>query len=327
MLISICIACYRSEKTLPIVVKSIEELFSKQDKYDYEIILVNDCSPDNTFGVIRNLCQNNDKITGIDLSRNYGQAAAKMAAFQYVNGDAVVLMDDDGEHPVEGIFQLVDKLNEGYDVVYAHFNNRQHTLMKRLTSNLHGKLLEVMGNKPKGVYRSAYAAWSKTVVEAMKKYKSPFMSIGPYLTHLTTKYANVDMEHHSRIAGQSGYSYKKLFKMWSNIFFSFSMFPLRIASYLGFVMASCGFIFGVYLIIRKIMNPEIVAGFTSILATLLLLGGLILIILGIIGEYIGRIYMTISDMPQYTIRTVVNDKKINKYKREMSERQCVEYVE
>lgn len=307
MLISICIACYRSEKTLPIVVHSIESLFSTQDKYDYEIILVNDCSPDNTFHTIKNLCSNNDKIIGIDLSKNYGQAAAKMAALKYVNGDAVVLMDDDGEHPVEGIIKLVDKLNEGYDVVYAHFTDRKHTMMKRLTSEFHGKLLEVMGNKPKGIYRSAYAAWSQTVVEAIRKYKSPFISIGPYLTHLTAKYANVDMEHHSRISGKSGYSYRKLIKMWSNIFFSFSMFPLRIASYLGFFISSCGFIGGICLIINKLIDPNIVAGFTSILATLLLLGGLILIILGIIGEYIGRIYMTISDMPQYTIRTIVGN--------------------
>lgn len=306
MLISICIPCYRSAKTLPVVVETIKEEFKKNPEYDYQLILVNDCSPDDTFEVIRSLCAEDDKITGVNLSRNYGQASAKMCALQYATGDAVVFMDDDGQHPPDGIFKLIDKMNEGYDVVYAHFKNKKHTPFKKITSGMHNKLCEMMGTKPKGIYRSSFFVWNKTVADAMKHYTSPFLSIGGYLMHVTSSYANVDIEHKERIAGHSGYTLKKLFALWINIFISFSMAPLRAATFLGFLLSGVGFLWGIVLIIRKLIDPSIVAGYTSIIVWIILIGGNIMIMLGTIGEYVGRIYMTVSNMPQYYIREEIN---------------------
>lgn len=309
MLISICIPCYRSMETLPIVVDNIKKEFAKHDNHDYQIVLVNDGSPDATFETIRNLCKEDEKIIGVDLTRNYGQAAAKIAALQYYTGDVVVFMDDDGQHSADGIFKLVDKLDEGYDVVYAHFESKKHSLFKRFTSFLHNWLAEQMGNKPKGVHRSSFVAWSKVVADSVKEYKSPFVSIGSYLVHITSKFSEVDMEHKERLTGNSRYTLKKLVKMWLNIFISFSMVPLRMASYLGFFFAISGMIAGLYLVIRKIIRPTIVAGYTSNMVMILLIGGIIMIILGIMGEYVGRIYMTISGMPQYSIRQSLNTNK------------------
>ncbi len=306
MLISICIPCYRSAKLLPAVVSNIKEKFEQRPE-DYQLVLVNDCSPDNTFQVIQELCNEDKQIIGVNLTRNYGQAAAKMAALEYATGDIVIFMDDDGQHPAEGIFTLVDKLNEGYDVVYAHFANKKHTLFKRITSNLHNWLAEKMGNKPKGIHRSSFSAWSRPVADAIRKYNSPFVSIGSFMMQITTNYANVQIEHKKRIAGKSGYTLRKLFKMWLNIFISFSMAPLRMATYLGFIFSVGGFIWGIILVIRRLINPSIVAGYTSNMVLILLIGGIIMIILGIIGEYVGRIYMTISGLPQYNVRQVVND--------------------
>lgn len=308
MKVSVCIPCYRSAKMLPTVVDGIKREFEKREE-DYQIVLVNDCSPDNTFQVIKELCAEDKKIVGVNLTRNYGQASAKIAALQYATGDVVVFMDDDGQHPAEGIFKLVDKMSEGYDVVYAHFANKKHTAFKKITSNMHNKLAEVMGNKPKGIHRSSFTAWSRPVADAIRDYHSPFVSIGSFMMHVTTNYANVDVEHKERISGSSGYTLKKLFKLWLNIFISFSMLPLRLSTYVGAGCSVVGALWGIYLIIRKILKPSILAGYTSNMVLLLLIGGIIMMMLGIIGEYLGRIYMTVSGMPQFCVRQVVNEEK------------------
>lgn len=306
MLITICIPCYRSAKTLPTVVESIKMEFTSREE-DYQIVLVNDGSPDNTFGVILELCKNDSRIIGVNLSRNYGQPSAKLAALRQAKGDIVVFMDDDGQHSADGIFKLVDKLiADNLDVVYADFGKKKHRFIKRLTSDMHNKLAEIMGSKPKGIKRSSFCAWSRTVVDAMLTYKSPFVSIGSFLMSVTTKYGNVEVEHKARLEGKSGYTFKKLMKMWLNIFISFSMMPLRIATYLGFLFSGVGFVGIIYLIIMKIIRPSRMAGYTSTMVTVLFMSGVMMLILGIMGEYLGRVYMTVSGMPQYNVREVIN---------------------
>ena len=314
MKISICIPCYRSAKTLPTVVASVQAEFKKHPEYDYQFVLVNDGSPDNTFAVIKSLAAEHDNIIGVDLTRNYGQVSAKLAALQYADGDVIVFMDDDGQHPAEGIFALLDKMQEGdYDVVYAHFANKKASGFKKITSDMHNKLAEKMGSKPKGVHRSSFSAWSRPVAEAMKEYHSPFASVGSYLMHVTTKYADVPVEHKARLEGKSGYTLKKLFAMWFNIFFSFSMIPLRLTTYIGSICSAVAFIWGLVLIIRKLIRPTIIAGYTSTVVITLLVGGLVMLFLGVIGEFVGRIYMTVSDMPQFYVRKVVgSDRKDEK---------------
>ncbi len=310
MLVSVCIPCYRSAKTLPVVVQNIKEVFETMEE-DYQIVLVNDGSPDNTFGEILKLCREDDKITGVNLTRNYGQASAKLAALRQAKGDYVVFMDDDGQHPAEGIPLLIGRLKEGYDVVYADFKKKKHSLFKRMTSSMHNAIAEFMGNKPKGIKRSSFSAWTRPVVDAMITYKSPFVSIGSFLMSVTTKYANVEVEHKERIEGKSGYTLKKLFKLWLNIFISFSMMPLRMATYLGFLFSGVGFIGIIYLFVRKLVHPTKVAGYTSTMITVLFMSGVIMLILGVMGEYLGRIYMTVSGMPQFYVREVINGKDDN----------------
>ena len=307
MLVSICIPCYKSAKTLPIVVESVKQEFAKRPEYDYQFVLVNDGSPDNTFEVIRKLCEQDEKIIGVDHSRNYGQSAAKLTAIRYAAGDVIVFMDDDGQHSADGVFKLINKMQEGdYDVVYAYFPDKKHSGFRKFASNLHNKIGEAMNNKPKGIHRSSFSAWSRTVADAVKTYKSPFISIGSFLMQITTKYAEVEIEHKERLAGKSGYTLKKLFKMWFNIFFSFSMIPLRITTYLGVLFSVAGFIWGIVLIIIKLVRPYVTAGYTSTIVLVLFIGGLLMLFLGIIGEYIGRIYMTVSNLPQSNVRNVVN---------------------
>lgn len=306
MLISICIPCYRSALTLPAVTAEIRDVFSQHEGYDYRIILVNDGSPDNTYEIIEQLCSEDEKIIGVDLSRNYGQASAKMAALPYATGDAIVYMDDDGQHPADGIFPLVEKLSQGYDIVYARFPQKHHSWFKRITSRLYQKISEFIGNKPKGISVSSFTAWSRMAADAVERYKSPFPAAGLYLNKVTTKIANVDMEHRDRIAGESGYSFSKLISLTITALTNFSIIPLRVASVAGVCCSLFGFVTGAIIVIRKLINPAIAAGYTSSIAVQLFIGGVIMMILGILGEYVGRIYMTISNMPQYNVRRTKN---------------------
>lgn len=309
MLISVAIPCYNSTKTLPFVVDEIKKELSDKPGYDYEIVLVNDCSPDNTtFDVIAELCKNDPKIVGIDLSKNYGQASAQMAAINYVKGDIVVFMDDDGQHPANEIFKLINKVKDGYDLVYAYFPQKKHSGFKRVTSAINSKVLELTNRKPKGINISSYFALSAYVVKQLKEYKSPFPSLGGYLLQVTRRLANVEVEHRERLQGSSNYTLKKLLKLWIQGLTNFSIVPLRIASFAGIISSIIGVLFGVFLIIRKLITPNMAIGYTSTMAALLLIGGLIMMMLGLLGEYVGRIYIVLSNTPQYSVREVINKK-------------------
>ncbi len=308
MLISICIPCYRSAKTLPLVVEEIQNTFSSLENYDYQLVLVNDGSPDNTFEVISQLCEKDPKIIGVDLTRNYGQQAAKLASLKFVTGDAIVFMDDDGQHPASGIVPLVEKIMEGYDIVYARFPKKKHSFFKRITSKLYQRFSEAIGNKPKGISVSAFSAWSKVMAETVSQYHSPFPAPGIFLSHITSKITNIDMTHRNRLAGESNYTFFKMMGLAITALTNFSILPLRVASYLGMACSAVGFLGAIIIIIRKLVYPNIHIGYSSIVTAILFIGGIIMLMLGVIGEYIGRIYMTVSNMPQYNVRTVLNSK-------------------
>lgn len=307
MLITIAIPCYKSEKTIKNVVDEIRSVVTSSE-HDYQIILVNDYPFDDTFSVIECLCAEDKKIVGVNLSRNFGQTAAKMAAIPYVKGDVLVFMDDDGQHPAEGIIPLVEKVLEGYDVVYAYFKEKKHSGFKRITSNINSWLSEINGTKIRGIHMSSFYAISRFAVETYADYKSPFPAMTGYLNTLAGKTTDIEMPHRKRMEGKSNYTFKKLIRMWLNGFTNFSIVPLRFIAFLGIFIALFGFVFGVAIIINKLINPIMAAGYASTMAVLLFLGGLILLALGFIGEYIGRIYMTVSNLQQYRVRNVINSK-------------------
>lgn len=311
MLISIAIPCYNSAKTLSIVVDEIKKVFADNGGYDYEIVLVNDNSPDDTYEVIQSLCKDNSNIVGVDLSKNYGQSSAQMAAVNYLNGDIAVFMDDDGQHPPAELFKLVEEIEKGNDLVFACFPQKKHSAFKRITSNINSKLLEATNRKPRDIKITSYFALSKLAIEGLRKYKSPYPSICGYLLQITRRIVNVEISHRERIAGKSNYNLKKLLRLWLQGFTNFSIAPLRFASMLGFVFAILGFCAMLYYLICKLVLPNVAVGFTSIVSLILIIGGLIMLMLGIIGEYIGRIYILLSNMPQYEVRDVINKKEVS----------------
>jgi len=310
MFISFIIPCYNSERTLQNVVDEIKDTMEgKAD--DYEIILVNDSSIDNTFGVIRSICEKYGHITGIDMAKNFGQHSALMAGFNFAEGDVVVCLDDDGQTPANEVYKLLEKINEGYDLVYAKYNEKKHSGFRNFGSKVNKLMMEHMIGKPKELYISSYFAARKYVVDEMKKYRNAYPYIMGLAIRTTSKICNVDVNHRERKIGHSGYSFGKLLNLWINGVTSFSVKPLRIATYGGLVTAILGFIYIIYVIINKFTNPLAPLGWSSSIAVNLLMGGMILLVLGMLGEYIGRIYICLNNSPQYVVRRVIKSNEEN----------------
>lgn len=306
MLITVAIACYQSENTIESVVHQAIDAIKRRKENDYQIILVSDGSRDDTFKKIQNLCEKDNKILGIELTKNYGQENAKLTAISYAKGDVLVSMDDDGEHPAEKIYELIDKLDEGYDAVFAKFTHKTHNLFRKFCSVANAKVLTYIGVIPKGVSFSGFFAMNKLCVDLLKQYNSPFPSLGSYLTNVTNRMTNVEMVQQSRLSGKSGYTLHKLISLWLTNVVSFSMKTIRLASVIGLFSASIGILLSIVLIVRKIINPDIAMGYTSIMSTILIVGGIIMLIVGLMGEFIGKTYMTISDLPRATVRKEIN---------------------
>lgn len=305
--VSFVIPCYRSEQTITHVVDEIRRTLARLSEYDYEIILVNDCSPDNTFEVIRELCEKDSRITGINLAKNFGQHAALMAGFRHVQGDIVVCLDDDGQTPADEVGKLLCGIEKGSDVVYARYNHKKHSTFRNFGSHVNELMTRVMLGKPKELFVSSYFAAKRFIIDEIIRYENSYPYVIGLVLRSTKKITNVEVNHREREAGTSGYTLKKLLGLWFNGFTSFSVQPLRIATVMGGSFAVLGFIYAIYTIIKKFVNPAVPMGFSSLMSAILVIGGMVMIMLGLIGEYIGRIYITLNNSPQYVIREVVHE--------------------
>lgn len=304
--ISCVIPCYRSENTIGLVVDRIIKTVEQDGRYDYEIICVNDYSPDGTMNTLRGLAENNAKIKVVNLSRNFGQHGAVMAGFHYVTGDVIVCMDDDGENPPENMFMLIDKLDEGYDWATAKYTEEKRSPIRSLGTKISFEMSTRLVGKPRNIDINSYSAFKRFIADEVIKYENPYPFVHGLMLRVTRNIANVKMPRAKRLEGGSGYTMKKLISLWMNGFTAFSEKPLRVASYIGVLAAIVGFISGIVVIVRKIMIPEIAAGYSSMMAALLFFFGIIMMFMGMLGEYIGRIYISINNAPQFVVRETLN---------------------
>ena len=304
-LISYCIPCYRSAQTITGVVDEIRATMAKMPDYDYEIVLVNDSSPDDTFDVIRALAESDDRITGINLAKNFGQHAALMAGYELTRGDIVVSLDDDGQTPADQVGRLIEAIEAGSDVVYARYQHKQHSGFRNLGSRLNDFMTRVMLGKPKDLYLSSYYAARRFVIDEMLKYKNSYPYVMGLVLRSTNKITNVDVDHRERREGASGYTFSKLISLWMNGFTAFSVKPLRISTMVGLFSALLGVVYMIYTIVRKIQNSGAPMGFPTLICVVLFIGGMLMVMLGLVGEYVGRTYMSVNETPQYVIREVV----------------------
>lgn len=303
--ISFVIPCYRSARTLEGVVAEIRGTMQAMQEYAYDIILVNDCSPDDTFEVIAALCERYDNISGISLAKNFGQHAALMAGLRRSDGDIVVCLDDDGQTPADEAGKLIRGIEDGSDVVYASYGDKKHSAFRNFGTWMNDLMTRLMLGKPKELHLTSYFAARRFVVDSMLEYENSYPYIIGLVLRATKNITNVPVAHRSREVGTSGYTMKKLLGLWFNGFTAFSILPLRIATMTGVLFAAAGFIYGIYTVIKKFVNPGVPLGFSSLMAAVVFIGGMLMIMLGLIGEYIGRIYISINHSPQYVIREEV----------------------
>lgn len=304
--ISFVVPCYNSENTIEKVIEEVDTTIKKQEDYSYEVILVNDCSKDNVWNKIKQICEKNKNVKGVSFAKNFGQHAALIAGYKYVSGDIVVSIDDDGQIPVDEVFSLIEKIEEGYDVVYASYANKKHSFFRNIGTKLNNFMCEKLLKKPKELMITSYFAAKKFIIDEVVKYNNPYTYVPGLVLRTTNNIASVPVKHRQREVGSSGYNFKKLLSLWINGFTAFSVVPLRISMILGITISFLGFIYMIYVLINKIINPIVPLGWTSTISILLLLGGMILFVLGMIGEYIGRIYISINNSPQYVIKETIN---------------------
>ena len=302
--LSFVIPCYGSEKTISHVVEGIVE--NVGDKNPYEIICVNDCSPDDVYTVLNNLAENNKNVKVINLARNFGQHSALMAGFNHVTGDIVICLDDDGQTDPKDFDQLVAALGDDADIAYAQYISKKENLFRLFGSWTAKKMGQWLCSIPKDLILNSYCACKRFVIDEVIRYEGAYPYLYGLIFRVTRKAVNVKIPHYERMEGKSGYSLTKLISLWMNGFTAFSVKPLRIATFLGGLTATLGFLYAICIAVKKVINPEAPMGYSSMMCVLLFIGGMIMLMLGLIGEYIGRIYINLNKAPQYVIRNTVN---------------------
>jgi undecaprenyl-phosphate 4-deoxy-4-formamido-L-arabinose transferase len=242
-------------------------------------------------------------MRGICLMRNFGQHNAIMAGLRACTGEIVVLMDDDLQHSPGDISRLVDAIRDGADICYTRYVNRRHASWKRLGSWFNNLVATWLLRKPYDVYLSSFKALRRCVVDEVVKYDGPFAYLDGLILDVTRSVRSIEIEHQQRLTGEGNYNLRKSVSLWLSMATSFSIQPLRLASVVGFVIAALALVLAGAAIVEKILHPETPAGWASIVAAVLFVGGAQLMCLGLLGEYLGRAYLKVNKKPQYAVRT------------------------
>ena len=300
--LSVVIPVYNSEKILDELIKQIEGNTGFVDSY--EIVLINDCSTDNSWEKIKEKCSEYHFLKGVNLRKNVGQHNAVMAGLNYADGDVIVMMDDDLQHDPKYLEELYEMVKRGYDVCYARFANKKHKLWKRLGSKFNDFVANILLGKPKDLYLSSFKAISSDINKTIIKYDGPYPYVDGLLLSTTNSFISIDIEHKERFAGTGGYTIKSSLSLWLKMATSFSVLPLRISTYIGIIMSIFSYCMGIYYILLRLFSDAAPDGWTSLMVVILFIGGIQHFSIGVIGEYVGRSYLKISNKPQYSIKEI-----------------------
>ena len=305
--ISFVIPCYASEGSVSLVIQEIRDTVAQRPEYDYEIVAVNDCSPDNVLEVLKAEAAADQKVKVLDLAKNGGRHCALMAGYHVTTGDYVVCLDDDCQCPLDRFWDLMAPVERGEaDVAIAKYVKKKESGIKNLGSWVNDLGSTWLLGKPKDLHFSNFAVMRRFVRDQVIKYQNPYPYVSGLMFQASSRVVNVVMEDRERTIGQGHYTLRKSMALLTNAFTSFSIKPLRLAIYVGCLCALSGFVYGVWTIVHRLLHPMVTAGYSSMMAVLLFLGGMIMILLGIIGEYIGRIYISINNAPQFVVRQSYN---------------------
>lgn len=302
--LSVVVPVYRGADTVTELVEKLSE--ELRPAYDFEIVLVEDCSPDNSGDVMRGLASKYPWVVCVHLSRNFGEHNAVLCGLNYARGEFVVIMDDDLQNPPSEVRRMVAEIEAGYDVVYSRYERKQHHWFRNLGSKLNDRVANVMLNKPRDLYLSSFKALSRFVVDEVTKFDGPFPYIDGLILRATRNIRVVTVEHHARAVGTSGYTLTKLVRLWVNMFTSFSILPLRVSSLFGLLVAGVGVVLALVFAVERLRHPELPLGWASLMISVLVLAGVQLFALGMLGEYLGRMFLKVGGEPQFVVRATRN---------------------
>lgn len=303
--LSIVVPVYNSSECLNELAAKVTDALKSMS---YELILVNDCSRDDSWEVIRAISNRFKSVIGINLRKNSGQDNAIMAGFSIIRGSYVVVMDDDLQHDPYDIPRLYEEVRKGYDVCYADFSQKHQALWKNIGSYVNDKIAEITIGKPSYIYLSPFKIINAELIREVLKYQGPYPYVDGLLFERTSNITQILAEHHERFSGKSNYDFMRSLRVFAKHLTNFSIYPLRIATKLGFLSAFIGLVLAIYYILEYFITKTPVHGWTSITVIELFIGGINLICLGLVGEYLGRAYLNINQKPQFNIKEIVGEK-------------------
>ena len=305
MLHSVIIPCYKSDQTIRKVVELTMAEFEKMGRTEYEFVLVDDYSPDGgkTVAALRGLVKDYECVRVVELAKNSGQHNAVMAGLNFAKGDILIAMDDDMQTHPSQLPVILDELDKGYDIVYGYYPTKKHSKFRNFGSYVNYMTVRILLDKPKELKTSSFWAIKKFVRDYAVQYPSAYTHLQGVFLRITRNISSVPIQHFEREVGTSNYTMKKLIQLWSNIM-GFSVVPLRLAMYLGYFFAGTGFLGAIGVIIRKIIRPVTYIGWPSMMVCICFFSGIILVFMGLIGEYIGRIFLGMNNNPQFVVRQI-----------------------
>jgi len=300
MKVSVCIPVYNGAKTIKNLVDNV--FLELGARYEVEVVLVNDYSPDNSDDICKDLAKKYQDVKYISLRRNYGEHNAVMCALNYSTGDYVAIVDDDFQNPPSEIIKLVEEAEKGFDVVYSKYHKKEHHFIRNFGSKFNDKISNWLLEKPKDLYLSSFKVIRRELVQEIIKYKGHAPYIDGLILRATNNFSSVYVSHDKRQEGASNYTLKKLISLWLNMFINFSIKPLRLFSFFGIIATAFGFIASIIFIIQKIIDPNLQLGWTSVMVSILFFAGVQIVFLGLIGEYVGKHYLQDNGTPQWTVK-------------------------
>ena len=308
--ISILIPCYNEEQSLPLLYPELVKLMDGHPGYEWELMFVNDGSSDQTLQALKRLRQQDNRVNYVDLSRNFGKEAAMLAGFDHVTGDCMVIIDADLQHPPTLIPEMIKYWEEGYDDVYAKRRTRgkESWLRKRLSLQFY-KILQSSSRFDVLQNVGDFRLLDRCCINALKRMRESERYTKGMYSWIGFKKKDVEFEQGDRIAGKSSWNYRQLFSFAIDGITSFTNAPLRISTVVGFFVSMFAFLYMIYVFIKALIWGDPVQGYPTLVILILFLGGIQLLSLGIIGEYIGRIYNETKNRPDYIVREF-NDEKV-----------------
>ncbi len=309
-MISIIIPVFNSENTIETLVNNITKVL--EDYYQFEVLLINDSSEDDSEKKCKQLVEKYLNVSLFSLSKNVGEHNAIMAGLNKCSGDYAVIMSDDLQHSTSALLELVKygiKEKDNFDVVYTYYNKKQYGFFKNIGSKFNDIVANFLLTKPKHLYLSSFKFINRFLITEITKYQSPFVYIDGLILGTTNKIGRIKVEHNQRIHGKSGYTLIKMLQLWSNMSTSFSIFPLRLSLLMGSILSFIGLILAIIFIVERLIDDTFPLGLASIFVAITIFSGAILISVGLIGEYVGRVLISLNKKPQFVIRNSFTNKK------------------